>query len=83
MRKSRILIYSFAFVLSACNQNGKEKQPVSSDGDFQQLSESFLKGYLDWRPQYGVTLGFHEYDGKLTDMSKESIGPGTGAAERI
>ncbi len=73
MRKSRILIYSFVFIFLACNQNTKEKQPVSSDGSFQQVSEDFLSGYLAWRPLLAVGLGFHEYDGKLTDMSKTSI----------
>ena len=73
MQKSWVLIYSFVFVLSACNQNTKEKQPVSSDGNFQQVSEDFLSGYLSWRPQLAVGLGFHDYDGKLTDMSKPSI----------
>jgi uncharacterized protein (DUF885 family) len=73
MQKSMLLICSFVFILSACNQNPKEQQPVSSDGQFQQVSEDFLSGYLAWRPQLAVSLGFHEYDGKLSDYSKSSI----------
>jgi gliding motility-associated-like protein len=32
-----------------------------------------LSGYLAWRPVTAVNLGFHEYDGKLINMSKASI----------
>jgi uncharacterized protein (DUF885 family) len=75
MPKSWILIYSFAFfIFSACNPNTKEKEAVYSDGSFQQFSEDFLSGYLAWRPQTAVNLGFHEFDGKLADLSKQSIG---------
>ncbi|WP_281336703.1 DUF885 domain-containing protein [Flavobacterium eburneipallidum] len=41
--------------------------------DFEKLSEDYLKSYLDWRPQSGVSLGLHEYDGKMADYSKTSI----------
>jgi uncharacterized protein (DUF885 family) len=32
-----------------------------------------LTGYLAWRPQEAMQLGFHEFDGKMTDFSKASI----------
>lgn len=47
--------------------------PASEDHDFKAFSEEFLADYLAWRPQTGTALGFHEYDGKLTDFSRASL----------
>ncbi|HMD00869.1 MAG TPA: hypothetical protein VKH37_11985, partial [Ferruginibacter sp.] len=55
---------------SATNNNGGSG---SGDTAFQQLSDKFIKGYLGWRPQAAVALGFHEYDGQVTDFSKASL----------
>lgn len=41
--------------------------------EFEKFSADFLNGYLAWRPQQGVALGLHEYDGKLTDYSTASV----------
>jgi len=73
MLKSTILFLSCAVALSACKVNNTDIKAGSGDAGFQQLSDSFLLGYLSWRPQNSVSLGFHEYDGKLTDLSKGSI----------
>ena len=73
MQKLFICFLSTAIILAGCKLNNPDKPAVSSDSDFQQLSDSFLLGYLSWRPQTAVGLGLHEYDGKLTDLSKESI----------
>ncbi len=67
MKKINLLFIAILFVFISCNQKG------SGDAAFEKLSEEYLKGYLDWRPQYGTYLGFHEYDGKITDYSKTSI----------
>ena len=45
----------------------------SSDAAFAKLAEDYLQGYLAWRPQAGTTLGFHQYDGKITDFSQSSL----------
>jgi uncharacterized protein (DUF885 family) len=73
MRKLLIYFLSSAILLAGCKLNNTDKPAVSADSDFQQLTDSFLLGYLSWRPQSAVGLGLHEYDGKLTDLSKESI----------
>src|SRR5947208_13558536 len=44
-----------------------------TDQQFAQLGEEFLAGYLAWQPQTGTSLGFHEYDGKLADYSRDSL----------
>jgi len=69
MKKILILISALLLCL------GCKQKAATSGGDeaFQKLSEDYLKGYLDWRPATGTGLGFHEYDGKVTDLSKASI----------
>lgn len=69
MKKYILLVLVFAFF--SCNKN--DKNIASGDAAFEKLSEEYLKGYLDWRPQSGVALGLHEYDGKIADYSKSSI----------
>ena len=68
-------IYLFSLIIilawTSCNQAGKSS--TACDEAFHKLSEEYLSGYLAWRPQLGVYLGFHEYDGKVTDYSKASI----------
>jgi uncharacterized protein (DUF885 family) len=74
MKKIWTLVLIVAISLSACKQNKSNTPSGAADNGFQQLSENFISGYLAWRPQTAVYLGFHEYDGKLTDMSPESVG---------
>lgn len=64
MKKHILLVLIFVFF--SCTKTDKNT-------DFEKLSENYLKGYLDWRPQSGVSLGLHEYDGKMADYSKTSI----------
>jgi len=44
-----------------------------ADSTFSQFSETFLKSWLDWRPQSAVALGYHQYDRQVTDYSKASL----------
>jgi uncharacterized protein (DUF885 family) len=55
--------------------NDEKSAPAqsSSDQEFQTLSDQFLDGYFAWRPQTAVSLGMHEYDGKVTDLSRASV----------
>lgn len=71
MKKIILLQFILIFTLIGCQKT--EKKTISGDSDFQKLSEEYLNGYLAWRPQSGVRLGLHEYDGKITDYSKASI----------
>src|SRR6267378_8482033 len=45
----------------------------SGDAQFSALSEEYISGYLKWRPLAGTALGFHQYDGKITDFSQTSL----------
>lgn len=71
MKKILHLLISFTcLLLLSCHSS---TNTGSGDAAFDKLSEEYLKGYLAWRPQTGVYLGLHEYDGKITDYSKSSI----------
>jgi len=71
-----LFIVPTLFIFGACNnadKNANANSGSTADKTFQQLSDEFLQGYLNWRPQAGVALGFHEYDGRIADLSKVSV----------
>jgi uncharacterized protein (DUF885 family) len=72
MKRTFFLPALFVFIVS-CNTNDKKASKNERDKTFQQVADDFLKGYLDWRPQGAVALGFHEYDGKISDYSRSSL----------
>ncbi len=49
------------------------KEPQGPAVEFDRLAADYLQGYLAWRPQTGVALGFHEYDGLAPNFSANSI----------
>jgi uncharacterized protein (DUF885 family) len=71
------LHFFLLLALAGCSSSGpilKEAiVPGSGDPAFNQLADEYLKGYLAWRPLEAMQLGFHEYDGKLTDYNWASI----------
>lgn len=50
-----------------------ERGSAVSETAFQKLAEDFVSGYLAWRPLTAVSLGLHQYDGRLTDFGRESL----------
>ena len=71
MKKIILLLFVSTFAFISCNKT--DKNAASGDVAFEKLSEEFIDGYLAWRPQSGVSLGYHQYDGKIADYSKASI----------
>ena len=71
MKKIILLLFVSIFAFISCNKT--DKNAASGDVAFEKLSEEFIDGYLAWRPQSGVSLGYHQYDGKIADYSKASI----------
>jgi len=71
----RLSLVAALCLLSGCADIEQSSKPSvgRADAAFQQLAEDYLAGYLAWRPQTGTSLGFHQYDGKATDYSKESL----------
>lgn len=77
MKKKLFLICIISVALLCCNtRDGNHADQVvapSPDSAFFKLSEDFISGYLAWRPESAVALGFHEYDGKITDLGRTSL----------
>ncbi|TMI94294.1 MAG: DUF885 domain-containing protein [Bacteroidetes bacterium] len=68
------VLISLPFIFIGCNTVDKNTNRANDvDKAFQQVADEFLQGYLNWRPQAAVALGFHEYDGKIADFSKVSL----------
>src|SRR5271165_2635859 len=69
-----ILFLLPGLLLAGCAGPGPDpvKTP-ESDATFTRLADDFIGGYLAWRPQMGTSLGLHQYDGKVTDLSRPSL----------
>ena len=68
------VLISLPFIFIGCNTVDKNTNRANDvDKAFQQVADEFLQGYLNWRPQAAVALGFHEYDGKIADFSRVSL----------
>lgn len=46
---------------------------MSSTVSLQAFTERFLTDYFDFHPTYAAYLGFHEYDGRVPDLSQGAI----------
>jgi uncharacterized protein (DUF885 family) len=73
MKKLIFLFLVLSGIFISCKQSNQGTSKTDGDAKFQQLSEEFLSGYLAWRPGLSVYYGFHEYDGKVSDFSKQSL----------
>jgi uncharacterized protein (DUF885 family) len=72
----RTLLLLLLVAFSGCRlpRDGSSRPSVSpSDDAFQTLADEFTSGYLAWRPIQGTSLGLHQYDGRITDLSRESV----------
>ncbi|MGA2174057.1 MAG: DUF885 domain-containing protein [Verrucomicrobiota bacterium] len=73
MKKIHFLL---CVALAGCSFGGLPLESAaagSGDAAFNQLADEYLTGFLAWRPLQAMQLGFHQYDGKLTDCSRASI----------
>lgn len=68
----RLALLAIVIALCGCASQ-PDKAQTNADQAFARLAEEFIKGYLNWRPARGTYLGLHEYDGRVTDLSKASI----------
>jgi uncharacterized protein (DUF885 family) len=41
----------------------------TQDTEYEAVAEEYIKGYLAAHPLHATSLGFHEYDGKISDFS--------------
>ncbi len=73
MNKLFTLFAACLLFLGACKNNTPATTAISSDSAFQQFTNEYIKAFLDHNPGQAVSLGFHEYDGILTDDSKKAL----------
>src|SRR6266446_6261739 len=45
----------------------------TADAEYEAVADEYIKGYFAARPLQGTALGFHEYDGKITDYSRLAL----------
>jgi uncharacterized protein (DUF885 family) len=73
---SRVKVFSFILLLAAlCLFPGGIRgfAAETEDGEYEAVAEEYIKGYLGAHPLEGTALGFHEYDGKITDYSRLAL----------
>ncbi len=71
----RVLWFIVCLLLAGCSRPSPTPSAAANDADasFSRLADEYLAGYLAWRPQTGTALGFHLYDGKVTDYTQASL----------
>ena len=45
----------------------------SQDAELEKVAEEYVKGWLAAHPLAATSLGFHEYDGRISDYTRLSI----------
>ena len=61
--------------VAGCHTGAPRPSPYTDPPEvaFQKLSEAYTEGFLNWRPQQGTALGFHEYDGRINEHTRLAI----------
>src|SRR5258707_8502506 len=69
------LFLLFLIALTGCARLPQSSSTLENNSDavFARVADDYIAGYLAWRPQTGTSLGFHDYDGKVTDFSQPSL----------
>src|SRR3954467_9337984 len=62
-----LLVPLFFFPLAPC------PAAQTPDSEYEAVAEEYIKGFLAARPMQAVTLGFHEFDGKISDYSRLAL----------
>jgi uncharacterized protein (DUF885 family) len=70
---NRRIIPLAVFALIASSTTSLAQDTASADRAYRALADEYLAGHLAWRPQDAVGLGLHEFDGKVTDLSRASL----------
>jgi len=67
-----IMIILSASILG-CNSGNQKNSTALADAGFTNLADTFINESFAFSPETGSALGYHEYDGKITNISQESI----------
>ncbi|HEV3408774.1 MAG TPA: DUF885 family protein, partial [Chthoniobacterales bacterium] len=66
----RVFLFLFLFLfLFVCSLSAEDNQTA----EFEKVAEEYIKGWLAAHPLQAVSLGFHEYDGRINDLTRLAI----------
>ncbi len=71
--KTTFIRFAMALWLAASYHAAAGQELKSADQAYQHLAEEIVASHLAWNPAAAVELGFHEFDGKVIDLSRASI----------
>lgn len=63
----------FFVILLALSLDSAVFAAQTQDAEFEGVAEEYVKTYLAAHPLQGTALGFHEYDGKISDYSRLAL----------
>ena len=69
MKPLRLLLAAMATLLSFSASAADD----INDADLEKVAEEYVKGWLAAHPLTATSLGFHEYDGRISDYTRLSI----------
>ena len=64
---------SFVLLLLALSLVSSVFAAPTQDAEYEGVAEEYVKTYLAAHPLQGTALGFHEYDGKISDYSRLAL----------
>ena len=74
--KSASTTKTFSFVLlliMVCLPCRNSFAAQTADAEYEAVAEEYIKGYFAAHPLEGTALGWHEYDGKISDYSRLAL----------
>jgi len=66
-------VFWLFILLLALALAGTVRAAQTQDAEFEGVAEEYVKTYLAAHPLQGTALGFHEYDGKISDYSRLAL----------
>jgi uncharacterized protein (DUF885 family) len=60
-------------IIAGCLPTALGLAVQTPDAEYEAVAEEYIKSYLAARPVLGTSLGFHEYDGKISDYSRLAL----------
>src|SRR6476660_1400953 len=72
-RRFNGFLFRLAIILLALSLASAVFAAQTQDAEFEGVAEEYVKTYLAAHPLHGTALGFHEYDGKISDYSRLAL----------
>src|SRR6476469_9090574 len=72
-RRFNGFLFRLVIILLALSLRSSVFAAQTQDAEFEGVAEEYVKTYLAAHPLQGTALGFHEYDGKISDYSRLAL----------